>query len=224
MSPPGSSKEFDQPEPRGRHGDHRPGRDHARAGRPGARRTSRRPTRLSAPFTFAALLIVFGGLVAAFLPLGVGLFAVLGGFFILTLITGFTDVSVFSLNLVTGLGLGLAIDYSLFIVSRYREELGARRVVAGRRRANDADRGPHGRVQRGNGRDLAEHARDLPDAVPALVRVRRSRGRRARRDLVVHHPARGARRARRPRSRSSGCSSRARCPKTAGSGPGRRTA
>ena len=79
---------------------------------------------LSAPFTFAALLIVFGSLVAAFLPLGVGLIAVLGGFLILTIITGFTDVSVFSLNLVTGLGLGLAIDYSLFIVSRYREELG----------------------------------------------------------------------------------------------------
>jgi RND superfamily putative drug exporter len=78
----------------------------------------------SAPLTFAALVIVFGSLVAALLPLGVGLLAVLGTFVVLTLLTGITDVSVFALNLTTGLGLGLAIDYSLFVVSRYREELG----------------------------------------------------------------------------------------------------
>jgi RND superfamily putative drug exporter len=78
---------------------------------------------LTAPITFAALAIVFGSLVAAALPLVVGVIAVLGTFVVLTLLTLLTDVSVFALNLTTALGLGLAIDYSLFVVSRYREEL-----------------------------------------------------------------------------------------------------
>jgi RND superfamily putative drug exporter len=79
---------------------------------------------LTAPLTFVALVVVFGGLVAAGLPLAVGILAVLGTFVVLKGIAQFTDVSVFSLNLTTGMGLGLAIDYSLFVVSRYREELG----------------------------------------------------------------------------------------------------
>ena len=90
---------------------------------------------LSAPMTFVALVIVFGGLIAAALPLGVGLLAVLGTFVMLTLIAKFTTVSVFSLNLATGLGLGLSVDYSLFVVSRYREELArgvSPRVAIGR--------------------------------------------------------------------------------------------
>ena len=79
---------------------------------------------LTAPVTFVALVLVFGAVVAGLLPLAVGVLAVLGTFVALTVLTGLTDVSVFALNLTTGLGLGLAIDYSLFIVSRYREELG----------------------------------------------------------------------------------------------------
>ena len=78
---------------------------------------------ITAPVTFIALVVVFGGLVAAGLPLAVGLLAVLGTFVVLTLLAKLTEVSVFSLNLTTGLGLGLAIDYSLFVVSRYREEM-----------------------------------------------------------------------------------------------------
>ncbi len=81
------------------------------------------------PVTLVLLVLVFGGLVAAGLPLLVGLASILGTFLTLWIITLFTDVSVFSINLVTGLGLGLAIDYSLFIVSRYREELRAGRTV-----------------------------------------------------------------------------------------------
>jgi RND superfamily putative drug exporter len=77
----------------------------------------------TAPVTFIALVIVFGSLVAAGLPLIVALLAVVGTFAALSLLASFTNVSVFSLNLATGLGLGLAIDYSLFVVSRYREEL-----------------------------------------------------------------------------------------------------
>ena len=83
----------------------------------------RRADLFIAPATFVALVAVFGGVVAALLPLSVGLVAVLGTFVVLTLLTEVTEVSVFSLNLVNGLGLGLAIDYSLFVVSRYREEL-----------------------------------------------------------------------------------------------------
>jgi RND superfamily putative drug exporter len=89
-----------------------------------ARKDLERSDLLTAPVTFIALIVVFGSLVAAGLPLIVGLFAVLGSFVVLTLLSKVTTVSVFSLNLATGLGLGLAIDYSLFVVSRYREELG----------------------------------------------------------------------------------------------------
>lgn len=78
---------------------------------------------LTAPFTAIALVIVFGSVVAAVLPLSVGAIAVLGTFLLLTILTLLTPVSVFALNLTTALGLGLAIDYSLFMVSRYREEL-----------------------------------------------------------------------------------------------------
>ena len=80
---------------------------------------------LTAPLVFIALVIVFGSLVAALLPLVVGVLAVLGTFVVLTLLAESPTVSVFALNLTTALGLGLAIDYSLFIVSRYREELAA---------------------------------------------------------------------------------------------------
>jgi uncharacterized membrane protein YdfJ with MMPL/SSD domain len=68
-------------------------------------------------------LIAFRGLVAAALPLMVGAIAVAGSLLIMRALAQVTSLSVYSLNLVTGLGLGLAIDYSLFVVYRYREEL-----------------------------------------------------------------------------------------------------
>ncbi len=76
------------------------------------------------PIVAILLLIVFGGLVAAGLPLLVGGVAILGAFAILRLLANLTDVSVYAVNVVTMLGLGLAIDYALFIVTRFREELG----------------------------------------------------------------------------------------------------
>jgi uncharacterized membrane protein YdfJ with MMPL/SSD domain len=65
----------------------------------------------------------FRGLVAALLPLLVGGFAIVLAFMVLRLIDQFTPISVFALNLVSGMGLGLGIDYSLFVLYRYREEL-----------------------------------------------------------------------------------------------------
>ncbi len=78
---------------------------------------------LSFPIVFMLLVIIFGSLLAAALPLFIGGFAILGAFLVLRITTNFADVSVYAINIVTMLGLGLAIDYSLFIVSRFREEL-----------------------------------------------------------------------------------------------------
>ncbi|MGW7046009.1 MMPL family transporter [Streptomyces avermitilis] len=78
---------------------------------------------IALPVTLVLLVMVFGSAVAALLPLGVGIVAILGTNAVLRGITEFTDVSVFAMNLTTALGLGLAIDYALFIVRRFREEL-----------------------------------------------------------------------------------------------------
>ncbi len=75
------------------------------------------------PLLFVLSLLFFRSLVAALLPLMVGGLAIVGTFLMLRVASEMTSVSIFALNLVTGLGLGLAIDYSLFIVSRYREEI-----------------------------------------------------------------------------------------------------
>ncbi|PZS28987.1 MAG: hypothetical protein DLM59_13650 [Pseudonocardiales bacterium] len=78
---------------------------------------------LSTPIVLVLMLFIFGSLAAASLPLAIGGRAILGAFTMLRVLTLFTDVSVFSVNIVTLLGLGLAIDYALFMVSRFREEL-----------------------------------------------------------------------------------------------------
>lgn len=78
---------------------------------------------IALPITLVLLVMVFGSAIAALLPLGIGIVAILGTNAVLRGLTSFTDVSVFALNLTTALGLGLAIDYALFIVRRYREEL-----------------------------------------------------------------------------------------------------
>ncbi|SCE44187.1 MMPL family transporter [Streptomyces sp. DvalAA-19] len=80
---------------------------------------------IALPVTLVLLAMVFGSAVAALLPLLVGIVAILGTNAVLRGLTEFTDVSVFAMNLTTALGLGLAIDYALFIVRRFREELDA---------------------------------------------------------------------------------------------------
>jgi RND superfamily putative drug exporter len=73
--------------------------------------------------TLLLLVLIFASAMAALLPLAIGAWSVVGTLMVLRVITLFTHVSIFSLNLTTALGLGLAIDYSLFIISRYREEM-----------------------------------------------------------------------------------------------------
>ncbi|MGZ4231593.1 MAG: MMPL family transporter [Solirubrobacteraceae bacterium] len=74
------------------------------------------------PLIFLLSLLFFRSVVASLLPPLLGGLAIVATFFVLRIVASFVDLSVFALNLVTGLGLGLAIDYSLFMVSRYREE------------------------------------------------------------------------------------------------------
>ena len=78
---------------------------------------------IAIPLSFLVLVWVFGGVIAASLPLLVGVLAILGAMSVLRLITAFTEVSIFALNITAALGLALAIDYTLLIVSRYRDEI-----------------------------------------------------------------------------------------------------
>ncbi|MDQ2637863.1 MAG: MMPL family transporter, partial [Actinomycetota bacterium] len=96
---------------------------------------------IAIPLSFIVLVWVFGGLVAAGLPLAVGGFAILGSMAVLRAIALVTDVSIFALNLTVAMGLALAIDYTLLIISRYRDEL--------------ADAADSGRLVRSADRDRA---------------------------------------------------------------------
>ena len=115
-------------------------RDGRRAGRSPSEQVNkqvesdlRRAELLAFPLLFLLSLLFFRSLVAALLPPLIGGLAIVGTFLMLRVASEFTSMSIFALNLVTGLGLGLAIDYSLFIVSRYREEIARSRTRAWRR-------------------------------------------------------------------------------------------
>ena len=88
-----------------------------------------RAERAALPLVGLLLLVVFGSVVAAFMPLIVGGLSILGSIGILAILAGFLQVNVFAQAVVTLLGLGLAIDYGLFMVSRFREELDKGRSV-----------------------------------------------------------------------------------------------
>ncbi|OZM79642.1 MMPL family transporter [Pseudonocardia sp. MH-G8] len=77
------------------------------------------------PVVLLVLVLAFGSAVAALLPLAVGMIAILGTSTVLALLSRVTEVSIFSQNLTTALGLGLAIDYAIIVVRRFREELHA---------------------------------------------------------------------------------------------------
>ncbi|MFC9089808.1 MMPL family transporter [Nocardiopsis dassonvillei] len=85
---------------------------------------------ITLPILLFLLVLIFGGLVAGLVPLAVGGLAILGSLTLLRALTHVTDVSVFAINVATILGLGLAIDYGLFMVSRFREELRRGRGIA----------------------------------------------------------------------------------------------
>jgi trehalose monomycolate/heme transporter len=80
---------------------------------------------ISLPVLLVLLILIFRGLIAAATPLVVGVVAILGAFTVTRVLVNFTEVSVFAANVITLLGLGMAIDYALFVVSRFREELAA---------------------------------------------------------------------------------------------------
>lgn len=80
---------------------------------------------IAIPITLVLLVFVFGSLVAAGLPMMIGGLAIVGSFFFVWISAQFTDTSIFALNLITGMGLGLGIDYALLMVNRFREERAA---------------------------------------------------------------------------------------------------
>jgi putative drug exporter of the RND superfamily len=80
---------------------------------------------LALPITLLLLVLIFASIVAALLPVGVGVLAIVGGVGGTLFLARFTDVSQYALNIVTLIGLGVAIDYSLFVVNRFRDELAA---------------------------------------------------------------------------------------------------
>ncbi len=90
--------------------------------RPDQGRADRLPAARAAP-----ALVVFRGVVAAAIPLLIGVVSIVGTLFVLRIMSSFVDTSVFALNIATGLSLGLAVDYALLMVSRYREEIAERR-------------------------------------------------------------------------------------------------
>ena len=144
---------------------------------------------IALPITLILLVVIFGSVVAATLPLAVGVLSIIGTFLVLQVMSGVTDVSIYALNLTTALGLGLAIDYSLFVVSRFREEL----------RAGHEPRRPSCRTVRTAGRTVAFSAltvaasllatAGVPHHVPAQLRLRRRGGGPARRPVLAAGPA-----------------------------------
>ncbi len=84
---------------------------------------------ISLPVLLILLLVIFGSLAAASLPLAIGGVGIIGSFTALRLLTLVTPVSIYSINITTILGLGLAIDYGLFMVGRFREELSRQPTV-----------------------------------------------------------------------------------------------
>ena len=158
-----------------------------------------RAEELAFPILFLLALFVFRSVVAALLPLLCGALTIVGSLLLLRAVNGITPVSTYALNIVTGAGLGLGIDYSLLLVSRYREELARSGPGAEAVRVDAADGRPDGRVQLGDRRRVDRDAHRLSARVPSLDGHRR-RARRA---------AGGPDLADRPAHRSSSCSARA---------------
>ena len=168
----------------------------------------------SMPVLLILLLVIFGSLAAASLPVAIGGVAILGSFTVLRLLTMATTVSIYSVNITTILGLGLGIDYGLFMVTRFREELHRQPDFGddppprglgtwNGRRADGRDRGPDGRRVRGHGRARPDQPDAVPRGLPALDGIRRGGHGRGGRAGRAHRAARAAGRPRPPGQRAA---------------------
>jgi RND superfamily putative drug exporter len=113
---------------------------------------------ISFPVLLILLVIIFGSVVAAIAPLAIGGLAILGSLTVLRLLTLATTVSVYSVNITTIMGLGLGIDYGLFIVTRFREELRRQALLAP---GGATAQPPHGSVERAVVRTVATAGRTV---------------------------------------------------------------
>ncbi len=111
------------------------------------------------PLLTLLLLFVFRGVVAAAIPLLIGGISIVGTLFVLRVMSGFVDTSLFALNIATGLSLGLAVDYALLMVSRYREEI----AVGG------ATRAAHRKTVQTAGRTALFSGLTVASAMAALI-------------------------------------------------------
>jgi uncharacterized membrane protein YdfJ with MMPL/SSD domain len=112
------------------------------------------------PILALLLLFVFRGVVAASIPLLIGVVSIIGTLMVLRIMSSFTDTSLFALNIATGLSLGLAVDYALLLVSRYREEIG---------RGGGASREAHRRTVQTAGRTAVFSGLTVAAALAALI-------------------------------------------------------
>ena len=112
------------------------------------------------PVLALLLLFVFRGVVAASIPLLIGGVSIVGTLLVLRIMASFTDTSLFALNIATGLSLGLAVDYALLLVSRYREEIG---------RGGGASREAHRRTVQTAGRTAVFSGLTVAAALAALI-------------------------------------------------------
>jgi uncharacterized membrane protein YdfJ with MMPL/SSD domain len=111
------------------------------------------------PILALLLLFVFRGVIAASIPLLLGVISIVGTLFVLRVMASFADTSLFALNIATGLSLGLAVDYALLMVSRYREEVGG----------GGASREAHRRTVQTAGRTVAFSGLTVAAALAALI-------------------------------------------------------
>jgi RND superfamily putative drug exporter len=150
------------------------------------------------PIVLILLTLIFGGLIAGAMPLLIGILAILGAFTTTRVIAHVTEVSTFAINSITLLGLGMAIDYSLLMISRFREELEAGRSPPERGHRDRCIRRSNGVGFRSHGRPVAREPADLPAGLPAFHGPGRH-GRGADRDgWRAHRPASAAVPGRRP--------------------------
>ncbi len=126
---------------------------------------------LAIPLSFLVLVWVFGGLLTAALPVILGGFAIVGSMSVLRLISFTTDVSTYALNLSSALGLALAIDYTLLIISRYRDELADGSAPRRGADPHHGHRGPHGAVLGDHRRAVDGCSGAVPDVLPEVVRL-----------------------------------------------------